>query len=362
MSAPAAAPVPTWVFGASGVLAGELLRLLAGHPSLELAGAVSREAGVALRALHPHLPGDARTIAPEHATGAIARHIEASGGPAAVFLGLPHGESAPAWRALRAELGRRAGELVAVDLSADYRLRDADLHRAAYGAEPADPEGRADFVYGLPELGRESLRAARRAAAPGCFATALQLAAVPAAEAGLLDAGAPWVFHAVTGSSGSGARPSAQAHHPHRHGNLFAYALDGHRHEAELSQALAALGLAPRLAFVPHSGPFARGIHLTAALPLARRLATEEARAIYAGRFAGEAFVEVLAEGAPELRAVCGSNRAAIGLHARDGLLVVLVALDNLLKGGAGQALQCANLMLGLPEDAGLPVAGAGVC
>jgi N-acetyl-gamma-glutamyl-phosphate reductase len=170
------------------------------------------------------------------------------------------------------------------------------------------------------------------------------------------------VYAGVTGSSGSGASPKRTTHHPFRHGNLYAYSVGGHRHEAELRQALDELGLAPRLHFVPHSGPFARGIHLTAALPLAKPLTTEAARALYAERFAGEPFVEVLAGGVPEVRSVAGSNRASIGVDVRGDVLTVLVAIDNMIKGGSGQALQCMNLMLGLPETWGLSACGTGVC
>lgn len=342
--------IPVFVLGASGLLAGEALRLLEGHPRLTLAAAASRRAGAALRELHPQLASEQRAVDEAALAAGIAAAL--ANGPAGLLMGLPHGEAAPAWHRLRAALGPAAARLAVVDLSADFRLR------ATAGGE---------WTYGLPEFDRAALRAgARRAAAPGCFATAMQLAALPAADAGLLDFAAPWVMHAVTGSTGSGAAPAAQTHHPHRDGNLRAYALDGHRHEAELAQRFAAAP--PRLHFLPHSGPFRRGIHLSAALPLAPGALTgaddaarsAAARDIYARRFAGEPFVRVLAAGAPELRHVAGSNRADLAVFARDGVLAVLLVLDNTLKGGAGQALQCLNLLLGLPEDAGLPRAGLG--
>lgn len=353
--------VPTFLAGASGLLAGELLRFLHGHPALELRSALSREEGRALREIHPHLATPIATTSMEEGARDLGR-AAASAPVCALFLALPHGESAAAWRRLAAELGSRADRVRVVDLSADYRLRDRALFETTYGGPHPDPEGAEAFVYGLPELWRSRVREAQRVAAPGCFATALQLAAVPAAEAGILDPRAAWVFHGVTGSSGSGAAPKRSTHHPFRHGNLFAYSLDGHRHEAELRQALAELRVAPRIHFVPHSGPFARGIHLSAALPLARSLESREAREIYARRFAGEEFVEVLEESVPELRSVCGSNRASLAVRAREGTLTVLIALDNMSKGGAGQALQCMNLMLGLPEGSGLPTVGTGVC
>jgi N-acetyl-gamma-glutamyl-phosphate reductase common form len=253
-----------------------------------------------------------------------------------------------------------------VDLAADFRLRDPELYRATYGREHPAPEWLAEFAYGLPELAPGELAGARRAAAPGCFATALQLATVPAARAGLLDVSRPWILNGVTGSSGSGAVPRPGTHHPHRHGNLWVYAASGHRHEAELLQTLRSDGIEPPIHFVAHSGPFARGIHLTAALPLSEAHAgsidTGAAIEAFAAAFEGQPFVEVLPEGVPDLRSVVGSNRASIGASVRGEVLTVMVTLDNMIKGGAGQALQCLNLMLGLSETSGLPRYGLGVC
>jgi N-acetyl-gamma-glutamyl-phosphate reductase len=263
---------------------------------------------------------------------------------------------------LRAALGRDFERLALVDLAADFRLRDPELYRSAYGHAHGASEELPGFAYGLPEMNRAAIQKSRRAAAPGCFATALQLAAWPAAKAGLLDARAPWQFFGVTGSSGSGAEPKPGTHHPHRHGNLWAYSLEGHRHEAELVQCLRALGQDPPLVFLPHSGPFARGIHLTAVLPLGRALSSAEASAVYQEALRGEPFVEVLSGRVPDLRSVAASNRAALGVHVRGSSLVVLAALDNVVKGGAGQALQCLNLILGFPETWGLPRVGLGVC
>jgi N-acetyl-gamma-glutamyl-phosphate reductase len=357
--------VPVFVLGARGMLAGELLRLLEGHPGLALAAAASREAGAEP---HRNLGRRIVTVEPAAALRGLADAL-ARGGRAALVLALPHGESARTWQALAAELGSAAEHLVVVDLAADFRLRDPARHAAAYGAAHPAPEWLADFVYGLPELARAELAGARRIAAPGCFATALQLAVLPAAEARLLDPESPWILNGVTGSSGSGSEPKATTHHPHRHDNLWAYSTGGHRHEAELLQALAPLALAPELAFVACSGPFARGIHLTASLPLARALTSAEARALYAERYAGEPFVEVLPSpsspastgGAPDLAMVVGSNRAALAASVRGRVLTVLLTLDNLIKGGAGQGLQCLNLALGFPETLGLPRAGLGV-
>ncbi|HEX6883472.1 MAG TPA: N-acetyl-gamma-glutamyl-phosphate reductase [Planctomycetota bacterium] len=353
-----AATVPLFLFGARGMLAGELLRLLELHPGLTLAGAVSRETG---SELHRHLGDPAHAVDQVGAVAALRARL-ARGERAAVVLALPHGESARTWLALRDELGPAAEELFVLDLAADFRLRDPERYHATYGHAHPAPDELARFVYGLPELAREPLHGARRVAAPGCFATALQLAVLPAAEAGLLDPARAWILNGITGSSGSGNEPKPATHHPHRHGNLWAYSVGGHRHEAELLQALEPLGQRPPLAFVAHSGPFTRGIHLTATLPLARALDADTARTLYAERYRGEPFVEVL-EGAttPDLRSVAGSNRVSLALAVRGEVLVVLLTLDNLVKGGAGQGLQCLNLMLGFPETAGLPRTGLGV-
>jgi len=357
-------PIPTWIVGASGLLAGELARLIAAHPEFELTHVVSREGRVALSALHPHLSSSLVTIAHADAPAELARQVaDAPGdGPAvALFLGLPHGQSAKAWTALSSELGDAAQRVAVVDLSADYRIADAELFERWYGIPHPDPNGDEGFAYGLPEFHRGRIQESTRVAAPGCFATALQLAVLPAAYAGALDASSPWVLQAATGSSGSGVAPKPGTHHPFRHGSFKAYSPNGHRHEAELAQALGARGIEAPLHFLPHSGPWSRGIHLSASLPLATELTLEAAHALYAEAYDGEPFVELLQPGGiPEMRAVVGSNRASLGVHVRGSVLTVLAAIDNTIKGGSGQALQCMNLLFGLDEAAGLPRAGLG--
>ena len=352
--------VPLYVFGASGMLAGELVRLLEQHPGFELAGAVSREKNE-LTDVHPHCAGVQATLSFDAAVAALGATL-ADGSPVAIVFALPHGRSAAAWQELRAALPNRAPEnLYVVDLAADFRLHDPARYAATYGGAHPTPDELSGFVYGLVEHQRDAVRGAKRVAAPGCFATALQLAVMPAARAGLLDPSRPWVLDGVTGSSGSGVAPKPTTHHPHRHGNFWAYALDGHRHEAELAQALEAIDIDAPIHFLPHSGPFARGIHLTAHLPLARASQGQAARAIYETAYAGEPFVEVVREGVPDLRRVVGSNRACVGVSVRGELLTVLVTIDNMIKGGAGQALQCLNVMLDFPETWGLPRSGLGV-
>lgn len=354
-------PIPLTVVGAGGMLIGEALRLIEMHPGLSLRHAVARGESRRLIDLQPHLGADwateTRTVDLAAATRTLREDLADPAARAAILLGLPHGETASTWRALREELGEASSRLHVVDLSADYRLRDPDAYARWYGTH-ADPDELSSFRYGLPELAAEPLPGALRIAAPGCFATALQLACIPAAAAELLDPEQTWTLTAVTGSSGSGVKPGAGTHHPFRSSDLWAYGLGGHRHEAELEQAL---GFAPPLAFIPQSGPFVRGIHLTAVLPVRPDVSLERARGVYRDCFRERPFVEVLEDDeVPHLRTVVGSNRASLAVHAKPGALVVLVALDNIVKGGAGQALQALNLALGWPEDLCLPRTGMG--
>lgn len=354
----------TWIIGASGLLAGELARLIELHPGLHLEQVVSRESGRCLQDLHPQLQTPLQTVGLEQAIECLSGKLaerEPGAAPLGIFLGLPHGQSGALWKQLREALGDDASGLAVVDLSADFRLRDAALYEATYDRPHPDPEGEEGFVYGLPEFYRGRILESTRVAAPGCFATAMQLAVLPAAQAGKLDACLPWILNGVTGSSGSGSSPKITTHHPFRTGSYKAYSPTGHRHEAELQQALAEFDLAPALHFVPHSGPWSRGIYLTCSLPIAGDWTAQEAHQVFAECYTSEPFVEVLPEGAvPELRSVLGSNRASIGVFVRGQVLTVLLALDNTIKGGAGQALQCMNMLLGEPEQAGLPVVGLG--
>jgi len=338
---------PVFVAGARGLLAGEFMRLLAQHPGLVLAGASSRGGEGTLADAHPHLSG-ADALCPHalllsHAELASRLGAALEQGSAALLLAMNHGETAPLWEGLLGNLGAAAERLTVVDLSADFRL-------------PPSGDG---WHYGLPEL-HAVPKGAQRIAAAGCFAAAMQLAIVPAARAGLLDAERPMIAHGITGSSGSGAQAKPATHHPHRHDNLWAYAWEGHRHEAEVVAERNFPDGAPPLHFTACSGPFSRGIHLSAALPLAHAVTTEVAREVYAAAFHASACVRVLDSETPQLRAVIGSNRADLAVGVRGEMLHVFVALDNVVKGGAGQGLQCLNLALGMPETSGLPVAGLG--
>jgi N-acetyl-gamma-glutamyl-phosphate reductase len=341
------------VVGAAGYAGGELLRLLYQHPEVREVVATSRSRGGASVAdTHPALATvtDARFSTAE--PGEIAR------GRDAVFLCLEHGESS-----------RIAGEVFAaqpglvVDLAADFRVRSRSLYERYYGSHTA-PELLPRFCYGLADVVGAGLRGVGAIAAPGCFATAAQLALYPLARAGL-DV-APSLF-AVTGSSGAGVQPRPTTHHPMRAHNLFAYSVLGHRHEAEVLQSWREwVGRPDATArLMTHSGPFVRGIYLTlhARLPKASAIGTTTGAAWFHAAYAGRPFVRLL-DAPPELTHAVGTNYALIHAAAsEDGTeLQVMVAIDNLVKGAGGQAIQAMNLALGIEEEAGLRGGGMFPC
>ncbi|MGH7537425.1 MAG: N-acetyl-gamma-glutamyl-phosphate reductase [Gemmatimonadales bacterium] len=339
------------VLGAGGYAGGELLRLLGQHPAVTDCVAVSRsQANRPLAEVHPALAalGDARFRGA--APGDAAR------GKDVVFLALEHGESSH----VAAEIFAADPGLV-VDLAADFRVRDAALYERHYGPHAA-PQHRARFVYGLADISGESLRGARAIAVPGCFATAAALALYPLACA--KASGLPSLF-AITGSSGAGAHPKPTTHHPARAHNVFAYGGLEHRHNAEVSeqwrQWTGRNGPAPRV--LVHAGPFVRGIYLTLHARLDSGPTPNPPIDWYRTAYAGRAFVRMRAE-PPELTHAIGTNDAL--LHAavsEDGTeLQTTVAIDNLLKGAAGQAVQAMNLALGLEETAGLRLTGMYPC
>jgi N-acetyl-gamma-glutamyl-phosphate reductase common form len=267
-----------------------------------------------------------------------------------VFLCLEHGESA---RVAADVFG--AGPGLVVDLAADFRITDPSLHTRYYGPHPS-PELVHRFTYALADVLGPSLRGAGALAAPGCFATAAQLALYPLR--GLPLAGPPALF-GITGSSGAGAMPKPTTHHPARAHNLFAYSVFGHRHEGEvLEQWRRWTGRSDASArLMTHSGPFVRGIHLTlhATLASGHHLPPGQLAALVAESFRGRPFVRVVSA-PPELTHVVGTNLVLLhAVQSEDGREVqVLVVLDNLVKGAGGQALQAVNLALGLPETMGL--------
>jgi N-acetyl-gamma-glutamyl-phosphate reductase len=243
-----------------------------------------------------------------------------------------------------------------VDLSGDFRLRDPDVYEKYYGAKHPCPEEltKGTFVYGLPELHREAIRRAKYVASPGCFATTIELALLPLAKAGLLAG--PVEVVGITGSSGSGIAPSAGTHHPVRSNNLKTYKPLEHQHIPEITQTLGDAGARDvTLRFVPVSAPLSRGIFATCFAHVDEKVDAAAVKKLYAETFAREPFVRVPARRLPEVVAVKGTNYAEVGVQAGDvadgkRVIACFAATDNLVKGGAGQAIQSMNLMLGLDE------------
>jgi len=335
------------IVGASGYVGGELLRLLLPHPQVEVAQATNgRLAGRYLHQAHPNLRG---------LTGLQFVHPERLEPCDVLFLALPHGEAAGA-------IGRYAGlaERI-VDCSADFRLADAGEYRRWYGAEHPAPEWLGRFVYGLPELNREALRGARYASGVGCNATATNLALLPLVQAELIDINKPVLVEVKVGSSEGGAQANDSSHHPERAGAVRSFAPVGHRHTAEVRAATGLRDVHLSVTAVE----LVRGALATAQLFAAGPITEKELWGAYRAFAKGRPFVRVVKERQgiyrfPEPKILAGSNYADVGfaLEPESGRIVSICAIDNLMKGAAGSAVQCMNLMCGLDEAAGLGFPG----
>jgi N-acetyl-gamma-glutamyl-phosphate reductase len=339
------------VAGASGYAGGELLRLLAGHPEVEIGTLTAGgNAGTPLGEHHPHLVSLADRVLQETTAAGLAGHD-------VVFLALPHGQSA----ALAAELGE---DVLVIDCGADFRLSDSDAWERFYGGPHA-----GTWPYGLPELPdqRERLPGARRVAVPGCYPTVATLTLLPAVTAGLVDVD-DVVIVAASGASGAGKAPKPHLVGSEVMGSVTTYGAGGaHRHTPEIEQNLALLtggraGAEPvRVSFTPLLVPMARGILATCTATLHDGVTTPDVRAAYDKVCASEPFLHLLPEGTwPQTQATLGANTVHLQAAAdeRAGRLVAVGAEDNLTKGTAGGAVQSMNLALGLPETTGLPVLG----
>jgi LysW-gamma-L-alpha-aminoadipyl-6-phosphate/LysW-L-glutamyl-5-phosphate reductase len=336
------------VIGGSGYGGAEMIRRLLVHPDVELVRVASIDfVGEPLSAANPALEG-LTELRFEKITPA-----EAAQGMDVVLLGLPHTVTAEKVPELAAVPGVKV-----VDMSGDFRLKSVESYERWYKHRHPCPERLADFVYGLPELNREAIRTARFVASPGCFATTMELALLPLAKAGLL-AGVVHV-QGITGSSGSGVAPSAGTHHPIRANNLRTYKPLEHQHVPEVTETLTAAGATDlAIRFVPVSAPLGRGILVTAFVELAEEWTQEKLDGLYRETFAGEPFVRIPRKRLPEVAAVSGSNYAEVGVtagpaHAGKRTVTLFGATDNLVKGGAGQAIQNMNLVLGLDEKRSL--------
>lgn len=369
MSGPGAeaAAIPAVVLGGSGYVAGELLRLLAGHPAIRPVAAFSEsQAGEPVEAVFPHLSGCYRGLA-FSGRGEMARIVGEIGDLAtqatvaerptvAAFSAAPHGSAAPLVDELMSAAEAAGVALRVVDLSADFRFPSAGDYARVYGKPHGAPARLSGFRCALPE--HRAGDPGPCVGHPGCFTTATLLAAVPLLALSLVEPRLSVV--AVTGSTGAGRAPGPTTHHPARRSNLFAYSPLSHRHEPEMrALAEAASGVAAEIHFVPQAGPFARGIYATVQARLARRLDAAGVREALAGFYAGALFVHA-AEAPPRLQDVVGSNRCHLAAAVDGDHLAVFSAIDNLVKGAAGGAIQWMNLLLGLPETAGLTPAGLG--
>ena len=341
--------VPTVILGGSGYVAGELLRLIAAHPHFALAGILSdSKPGEPLAAAFPHLAcayPDTRFKSQTEIETLIADEPRS-----AVLSAAPHGVAAPLIDRLlvAAERARTCPRIV--DISADFRYRSADAYRAVYKHEHGAPRRLAAFTCALPEHLREL--STPHVAHPGCFASAILLASVPLLALGLAT---PTLYvSGITGSTGSGGKPVDGTHHPLRHSDVYAYKALAHRHVPEIADcARAASGVEAEFNFVPTSGPFSRGIHVTVQAALARPLDSAGALAALREYYARAPFVRVTAE-APRVKSVVASNYAQLSAAANGRTIAVLCTLDNLTKGAAGGAIQWLNRMFSLPETAGL--------
>lgn len=337
------------VAGASGYMGAEFLRLVLRHPHLELTGVTSdRLAGEPLAKGFPHLRGLSDLRFHELDAEWLAGVADV------VVLALPHLESQKVVPVLRRHRVR------AVDLSADYRLRDINDYTVWYKAPHIDPEGLSEAVYGLPELHRKAISAASLVAVPGCYPAGAILAVAPLLKTGLARVDGI-VIDGKSGVSGAGAqgrKVDPMYLYTEANENVQAYGVAGHRHTPEIEQECSALaGSTVRVTFTPHLLPLNRGLYTTAVVPLATTSTTAELLAVYRDFYAGEPFVRVLDEGErPTTRAVLGSNfcDVAVVADARTGRAVCLSALDNLGKGGAANGVQNLNLVAGWSERAGL--------
>jgi N-acetyl-gamma-glutamyl-phosphate reductase len=335
------------VIGGSGYTGVELLRLLAGHPDIEVAtvtaharaGQTVGEYTPSLAAAYPGMVYEA--AGPDHLDGLDL-----------VFCALPHGESQRILPALRERVG------VIVDLAADFRLRDESAYPAWYGEPHEAPELLGQAVYGLPELFRESLSGATLIAAAGCYPTAAGLALAPLVRAGLVEPSGI-IVDAASGTSGAGRAATDSLHFGTVDENFVAYGLLTHRHTPEMQQILGA-----EVLFTPHLVPMVRGILATCyARPAtgarSGALSTADVMGVLHEAYDDEPFV-VVTDAPPSTKATSGSNCAHVTarVDARTGWVLSLCAIDNLVKGASGQAIQCANVALGLPETTGLPLAG----
>jgi LysW-gamma-L-alpha-aminoadipyl-6-phosphate/LysW-L-glutamyl-5-phosphate reductase len=336
------------ILGGSGYGGSELLRILLFHPQIEIALVTANEhAGKRIDSVHPNL------------AKLTDLKFESMPDPSAlaqldcVFLALPHGQAMEIVPSL-------PRSVKAIDLSGDFRLNDGAVFKRFYGREHTAMDAQREFVYGLTELKRNWIKEATRIANPGCFATALELGLFPLVASGLVKGKV--IADMKTGSSGSGAKPAANTHHPKRANSFYAYKMFEHQHQPEVEQLLASVSAnwSPdfSLVFQVHSIPVVRGIFASIYVAPIQPMTHNEVGKLFR-EFYGDEFFIRLVEGSPDINWVKNTNFVDIGLAASGDTLIVFVALDNLVKGAAGQAVQNMNLMFGIEERSGLVLPGS---
>ena len=340
------------IAGASGYAGAELVRLAAAHPYFDIAAVTSeKSAGQSVASVFPSLTGVVQHTFEALAPEALAERADA------LFLALPHTKSQEP-----VALCMKAGKLV-VDLSADYRLKNVAAYEQWYQTPHAHPALLQEAVYGLPELHRSAIAKAQLVASPGCYPTAAILQLAPLFAKGLVQLDSI-VIDAKSGVSGAGRSPALPYHFPEAHESLEPYKIGKHRHIPEIEQELSGVMGTPgavTIAFTPHLVPMNRGILSTAYCKLKTEIKLPELRALYREFYKGERFIRLYEDIVPNPRYIRGSNFCDIGVYAdqRAGWVVTVAAVDNLVKGAAGQAIQAMNLMMGIPEETGLTAPGS---
>jgi len=339
------------VVGGSGYVGGELIRLLLGHDQIELKQITSeRNAGNLIYSVHPNLRG--RTTLKFSALSTLEPCD-------LLFLALPHGQAMHQIDRFAAMAGK------VIDLSADFRLRDTALYEDWYGQPHAAPQWLDRFVYGLPELHRDALKSASYVSGVGCNATASNLALYPLFKAGLVDKPRGAIVDIKVGSSEGGNTPSLSSHHPERSGTVRSFAPSGHRHTAEVIQEMGLQADAPTVHLSVTAIELVRGVLATAHVFLAEPVTEKDLWKAYRAAYGQEPFVRLVKDRKgiyryPDPKILAGANYCDVGfeLDERSGRVISIAALDNLMKGAAGSAVQCMNLMYGWPETSGLEFTG----
>jgi N-acetyl-gamma-glutamyl-phosphate reductase common form len=347
--------IPAIVLGGTGYVSGELLRLILGHPTFTLAGVLSDSSpGELAGKSFPHLAGALGNTAFKSQAEIAA--LIAKEPTSAVFCAAPHGAAAALIDTLLKSAEAAGAKPRFVDISADFRYATAAAYEAVYKHPHGAPNRLAQFTCAVPE--HLNSTPTTHVAHPGCFSTSILLASVPLLSSGWVE---PMLFvSGVTGSTGSGRKPVEGTHHPTRHSDLYSYGALGHRHTPEIAAlAKAASGIDADYSFVPHSGPFARGIHATVQAKLKSPRDTAAAIAMLREFYAGKPFVRVL-DNAPRVKDIVASNYAHISAAANGRTIAVMCTVDNLNKGAAGGAVQWMNRLFKLPETAGLTAPAPG--